>query len=110
MGDFANLSGIAELQGVRLDGALLANALHYVAEPDVLLDQVRALVRSHGRIVIIEYDREMANRWVPYPLPIDRLGHVMNRAGLASFEIVTRRPSAYQGVMYCAVGLVPPDA
>ncbi|MGH7506495.1 MAG: class I SAM-dependent methyltransferase [Longimicrobiales bacterium] len=104
-GDFLKLDEIAELRDVVLDGALFANALHYVPEPERVLTSVAQLVRPGGRIVVIEYDRARSNRWVPYPLPVDRLRDVAMKAGLGAPHVVSRRPSAYQGAMYCAAAV-----
>jgi hypothetical protein len=60
-------------------------------------------VRPAGRIVVIEYDRDRPNPWVPHPLPFDRLADAARRAGLSVPEEVARRPSAYHREMYCAV-------
>jgi SAM-dependent methyltransferase len=106
-GDFLDLPGIPALRGLGLDGALYANALHYVAAPEAALRALGDRLVPGGRVVVIEYDRERANRWVPYPIPVARLGDVAERAGLHPPEVVGRRPSAYQGEMYCAVMRAP---
>lgn len=107
IGDLADLDAIRELEGTELDGALLANSLHYVPDPTHVLASAGTLIRPGGRVVIVEYDRDRSNRWVPYPLSSERLRAVIEQAGLRRFDIVARRPSAYQGEMYCAVAFVP---
>jgi trans-aconitate methyltransferase len=37
------------------------------ARPEVVLRRVVNLLRPGGRVVIVEYDRRAASRWVPYP-------------------------------------------
>ncbi|MGH7674960.1 MAG: hypothetical protein ACREMV_06785, partial [Gemmatimonadales bacterium] len=44
-----------------LDGILLANALHFVRNPDVVLARLAARVRPDGRVVVVEYDGRPAN-------------------------------------------------
>ena len=102
-GDFADPQSIAELEGRPLDGALFANALHFVADPEAVLRRIAGHIRPAGRIVVIEYERDVPNPWVPNPLPFDRLTNAARRVGLGVPEEVARRPSAYHREMYCAV-------
>jgi SAM-dependent methyltransferase len=102
-GDFRDLDAIEQLRGVRLDGALFANALHFVGDADIVLSHALDFVRPGGRIVVIEYDSDRPNRWVPHPIPAERLTAIARSAGLTTPEIVARRASAYHGAMYCAI-------
>lgn len=106
-GDLEALGDVPELQALTLDGALFANALHYLSSPAPAVAHVAARTRPGGRIIFVEYDRDRDNRWVPYPLPVARLGPVARAAGLGQPQVVARRPSAYQGQMYCAVAELP---
>ncbi|MQA91425.1 MAG: methyltransferase domain-containing protein [Gemmatimonas sp.] len=106
-GDLDRLTAIPELEGSELDGVLFANSLHYLAEPEGALRSASDLVHEGGRVVIIEYERERSNPWVPHPLPLRRLRALAERAGLQPPEVVARRPSAYQGELYCAVAFLP---
>jgi ubiquinone/menaquinone biosynthesis C-methylase UbiE len=102
-GDFQDLETVAELADDSLDGALFANALHFVADPARVFTQVARLLHGEGRIVVVEYDRRPASRWVPYPVPIDRLNRLASQTGFNVPTIVGERPSDYGGAMYCAV-------
>lgn len=86
-----------------LDGMLLANALHFVRNPDDVLGGLVQLVRPGGRVIVVEYDRRAANRWVPYPIPSDKLRDIADAAGLADPTIIATKPSAYGGALYVAV-------
>jgi SAM-dependent methyltransferase len=85
-----------------LDGLLVANALHFVREADVVLARLATLVRSGGRVVIVEYDRRAASRWVPYPISSGRLPKLAASAGLSMPTVTATRPSAFGGVLYVA--------
>ena len=85
-----------------LDGLLVANALHFVRDAEVVLARLAALVRPGGRVVIVEYDRRAASRWVPNPIPRDRLPLLTARAGLSNPTITATRPSAFGGIVYAA--------
>ncbi|MGQ0648082.1 MAG: class I SAM-dependent methyltransferase [Gemmatimonadaceae bacterium] len=87
----------------RLDGALLANVLHYLAEPEAVLRTLGPLVRHGGRILVIEYDRRDANQWVPFPIPVEVLGELAGRAGIPRFVVGPRVRSDFGRVVYAAV-------
>ncbi len=101
----ADFTGSFALPGVekgRLDGLLVANALHYSAAPAAVLTELVAWLRPHGRVVLVEYDRPNANRWVPYPITVSRLAELADAAGLGPFTVAATRPSAFSGEMYVA--------
>lgn len=101
-GDITDLTTISLIKNVQLDGALLANVLHFIADPVAVLRDLRALLRPAGTVLVIEYERRNASRWVPYPLPLSRLASVAKEAGFGEPVEVNRRASRYQGTMYCA--------
>lgn len=86
-----------------LDGVLLANALHFVRDAGAALARLAMLLRPGGRVVIVEYDRRAASRWVPYPIARDRLPRVVEAAGLSAPTVTATRPSAFGGILYVAV-------
>jgi SAM-dependent methyltransferase len=102
-GDFRNLNAIPALARISLDGVLFANALHFAPDADRVLADAAQLLGPSGRIVVVEYDGRPANRWVPYPVPVNRLRLLAGQARLTSPRVVSERPSAYGGIMYCAV-------
>jgi len=102
-GDFRRLDDIRELRPGELDGALFANALHFVPDAADVLRRTSSYVRPGGRLVVIEYERTAPNPWVPHPLPPEALRAITPRAGFRPAEVVARRPSRYHRRMYCAV-------
>ncbi len=85
-----------------LDGMLFANALHFVADPVVVLGRLVAWLRPGGKVVIVEYDRRAANRWVPYPIAPGRLAEIATAVGLSEPAITATRPSSFGGNLYVA--------
>jgi len=59
-------------------------------------------------VVIVEYDRRRANRWVPYPIPAMRVAPLAIAAGLTAPTVVATRPSAFGGTLYVAAADRPP--
>jgi 2-polyprenyl-3-methyl-5-hydroxy-6-metoxy-1,4-benzoquinol methylase len=90
-----------------LDGMLIANALHFVKEQGSVLARLVKLLRPGGRVVLVEYDRRSASRWVPYPIPIAGLAALAKAAGLGAFTVAESRPSNYEGIIYTAFAEKP---
>jgi len=90
-----------------LDGMLLANSLHFVRDPDLVLRRLVRLVRPGGRVVIVEYDRRAANPWVPYPIRSRRWPVLAEDAGLTNVRVTARTPSQYTGELYVGVADKP---
>jgi ubiquinone/menaquinone biosynthesis C-methylase UbiE len=100
--DLSRALDLDELIGSPLDGILIANALHFIRDADDVLARFVRSLRHGGRVVLVEYDRREASRWVPYPVPITRLPSLAAAAGLSPFTVTASLPSMYQGVLYAA--------
>jgi len=87
-----------------VDGVLAANALHFVpvnAQASVLT-RLAAALRARGRVVVIEYDREQGNPWVPFPISRTRLARLAREAGIEAPRFIGSAPSDFGGEMYVA--------
>lgn len=94
-----------------LDGALLANALHYVPsrEQRDVLGRVAGQLRPGGRIVLVEYQGRAPNRWVPYPIDLEHFREIALSLGFSPPVRAGTRRSAFGGTMYAAyVDVVDP--
>ena len=88
-----------------LDGLIAANSLHFVAR-DRQLEVVRALathLRSGGTFVVVEYDTDHGNPWVPHPFRYESWVELAKAAGLADARRIGRVPSRFLGAIYSAV-------
>lgn len=87
-----------------LDGIVAANSLHYVdrKEQPAVLRRWNEPLKPGGRIVIVEYDSNNPNTWVPYPISIERLGRLTRDTGLPAPALLATHPSRWHGRIYAA--------
>lgn len=93
-----------ELHLSGLDGILIANALHYVSDKVALIRKLEPLFGGSFRLVIIEYDTDRPNTWVPYPITFEKLRVLFEQLGYRRVVKLEERPSVYRsGRMYCTL-------
>jgi len=107
VGDF---TGSLELPLV--DGIVAANSLHFIAR-DRQVDVVRRLagaVRPGGTFLVVEYDADRGNPWVPNPFGWSTWQRMAGEAGLTETRLLGRVPSRFLGAIYSAASVVPSRA
>ena len=85
------------------DGVLAANSLHFAAEPLPTLRAVRNRLAPAGRLVLVEYDSDHGNPWVPHPISLARWQSLAPAAGFTDPSLLHRVPSRFLGAIYAAV-------
>jgi ubiquinone/menaquinone biosynthesis C-methylase UbiE len=93
----------ADLDLPPLDGICMANSLHFQPDPCAVLRRARRWLKPGGRIVLVEYDIERGNRWVPHPVPWSRLAEGAGCARLAEPRLLATCPSRWHGRVYSAL-------
>jgi ubiquinone/menaquinone biosynthesis C-methylase UbiE len=86
-----------------LDGVLMANSLHFHRHKAPLLAQIRTLLKPDGRLILVEYDTDHGNIWVPHPLSYPTWASLAPRAGFVNTRLLTTQPSRFLGGMFSAV-------
>lgn len=82
-----------------LHGILMANALHYVKDPAAFLSKIKGSLMPGGRLIIVEYERQRPNTWVPFPISFNQLKELGGSVGFHSITKLGETPSVYDDVI-----------
>ena len=87
-----------------LDGLVAANSLHFVprARQAVLVAGLAGCLRRHGTFVVIEYDTDRGNAWVPHPFRYPTWERLATEAGLFEVRRLGRVSSRFLDGIYSA--------
>jgi ubiquinone/menaquinone biosynthesis C-methylase UbiE len=88
-----------------LDGVVMANSLHFHQHKQPVLQRVRGYLRQGGRLLLVEYNTDHGNLWVPYPLSYPTWESLAQRSGFADTRLLASRPSRFLGEIYSAVSI-----
>jgi ubiquinone/menaquinone biosynthesis C-methylase UbiE len=85
-----------------LDGVVMANSLHFIRRKEPVLELVRSYLKPGGRLVLVEYDSDRGNPWVPHPVSYPRWERLSMEAGFEQTRLLKRIPSRVLGAIYSA--------
>ena len=85
-----------------LDGALMANTLHFHRHISPILGLIRKYLRPGGKLMVVEYNLDRGNTWVPYPFSFGTWQTIARKNGFISTRLLARRPSRFMGEIYSA--------
>jgi ubiquinone/menaquinone biosynthesis C-methylase UbiE len=88
-----------------LDGLVLANALHfqkYIAQERVI-HLLKSYLRPGGYLILVEYNVNRGNLWVPHPLSYQGWQKLARESGFAQTQLLATAPSRFLREIYAAV-------
>lgn len=94
-----------------LDGLVAANSLHFVprARQVATVRSLAAHLRPGAPFIVVEYDADRGNPWVPHPFSMRGWERLAAEAGLEGSTEIGRVPSRFLGAIYGAVSRRPSD-
>jgi len=91
-----------------LDGIVMANSLHYFKDKIKLLRHVQSFLKLNGALLLVEYNADSGNPWVPYPLSFETYCGLAPRAGFSEPRLLATVPSRFLREFYSAVAYRQP--
>ena len=86
-----------------LDGIVMANSLHYFKDREKALRHVRTFLKTNGILLLVEYNVDSGNMWVPYPLSFETFRALAQRAGFGEPQLLATAPSRFLKEFYSAL-------
>lgn len=90
-----------------LDGIVMANSLHFIrpADKDAVLQRIRGYLKPGGHFILVEYNVDRGNMWVPHPLSYTSWERLAERNGFVDTRLLEAVPSSFLGQFYAALSL-----
>jgi ubiquinone/menaquinone biosynthesis C-methylase UbiE len=86
-----------------LDGVVMANSLHFFRHKEAVFKRVWRLLRPGGRLIVVEYNVDRGNYWVPYPVSYPKLKRLVEESGFGDTRLLATRPSSFLKEFYSAL-------
>jgi ubiquinone/menaquinone biosynthesis C-methylase UbiE len=81
----------------------MANSLHYFKDKEKVLKHVRSFLKMSGMLLLVEYNVDSGNMWVPYPFSFKTFRGLALWAGFSEPELLATAPSRFLREIYSAV-------
>ena len=78
-----------------LDGILMANSIHFVRKKKQFIEKLVPLFHSAPVFLMVEYDTDFPNPWVPYPLSFGTLKKLFTELGFSVVKKINEKKSLY---------------
>lgn len=88
-----------------LDGAVMANSFHFVKHREPVLKLIHGYLKPEARLILVEYNADSGNMWVPHPLSFETWRALAGKHGFKDTRLIGARPSRFLREIYGALSI-----
>jgi len=86
-----------------LDGIVAANSIHYFKDKIKILKHIKTFLKPNGTLVVVEYNVDKGNLWVPYPFSFETFVKLAVQSGFGEPRLLAKNPSRFLQEFYSAI-------
>lgn len=90
-----------------LDGLIAANSIHFHKNTVEVVRNLASYLKPDGKFIVVEYNADSGNMWVPYPFSFPRFEKIAIEAGLKNPLLLATIPSGFLNEIYSAKVIKP---